>query len=185
MWGGDSCFQTCNFTRERWVWLLEDVGWRKVKVLLEHQIQRVWFRRKPTGQLFIFLYFWKVCLWLAPSHQQWHEMPRVVSVPCGRQRLTVISTPAFHFLLPQLKEYEAQRRQSAALDPADWPDGSYPMFDGSSTCNVSSLPLPICPVPAQPALHRSSHFLLQLTEAQLQSQWCFQAGALGFVFLLW
>ncbi|XP_020013179.2 SAM and SH3 domain-containing protein 1 isoform X5 [Castor canadensis] len=37
--------------------------------------------------------------------------------------------------LARLKEYEAQRRQSAALDPADWPDGSYPMFDGSSTCN--------------------------------------------------
>uniref|UniRef100_A0A250Y7D5 SAM and SH3 domain-containing protein 1 n=2 Tax=Castor canadensis TaxID=51338 RepID=A0A250Y7D5_CASCN len=37
--------------------------------------------------------------------------------------------------LARLKEYEAQRRQSAALDPADWPDGSYPTFDGSSTCN--------------------------------------------------
>ncbi|KAM5229400.1 SAM and SH3 domain-containing protein 1 isoform 2-T2 [Ctenodactylus gundi] len=34
-----------------------------------------------------------------------------------------------------LKEYEAQHRQSASLDPADWPDGSYPSFDGSSTCN--------------------------------------------------
>ncbi|XP_058591569.1 SAM and SH3 domain-containing protein 1 isoform X7 [Neofelis nebulosa] len=37
--------------------------------------------------------------------------------------------------LARLKEYEAQHRQSAALDPADWPDGSYPTFDGSSTCN--------------------------------------------------
>ncbi|XP_026939624.1 SAM and SH3 domain-containing protein 1 isoform X4 [Sagmatias obliquidens] len=35
----------------------------------------------------------------------------------------------------QLKEYEAQHRQSAALDPADWPDGSYPSFEGSSNCN--------------------------------------------------
>ncbi|XP_033261149.1 SAM and SH3 domain-containing protein 1 isoform X5 [Orcinus orca] len=35
----------------------------------------------------------------------------------------------------QLKEYEAQHRQSAALDPADWPDGSYPPFEGSSNCN--------------------------------------------------
>ncbi|KAM9666027.1 SAM and SH3 domain-containing protein 1 [Trichechus inunguis] len=37
--------------------------------------------------------------------------------------------------LARLKEYEAQHRQSAALDPADWPDGSYPSFDGSSNCN--------------------------------------------------
>ncbi|KAM5229401.1 SAM and SH3 domain-containing protein 1 isoform 3-T3 [Ctenodactylus gundi] len=37
--------------------------------------------------------------------------------------------------LARLKEYEAQHRQSASLDPADWPDGSYPSFDGSSTCN--------------------------------------------------
>ncbi|XP_046526324.1 SAM and SH3 domain-containing protein 1 isoform X4 [Equus quagga] len=37
--------------------------------------------------------------------------------------------------LARLKEYEAQHRQSAALDPADWPDGSYPAFDGSSNCN--------------------------------------------------
>ncbi|XP_017654541.1 SAM and SH3 domain-containing protein 1 isoform X2 [Nannospalax galili] len=37
--------------------------------------------------------------------------------------------------LARLKEYEAQNRQSAALDPADWPDGSYPTLDGSSTCN--------------------------------------------------
>ncbi|XP_022414521.1 SAM and SH3 domain-containing protein 1 isoform X7 [Delphinapterus leucas] len=37
--------------------------------------------------------------------------------------------------LARLKEYEAQHRQSAALDPADWPDGSYPPFDGSSNCN--------------------------------------------------
>ncbi|XP_047413540.1 SAM and SH3 domain-containing protein 1 isoform X1 [Sciurus carolinensis] len=37
--------------------------------------------------------------------------------------------------LARLKEYEAQHRQSAALDPADWPDGSYPALDGSSTCN--------------------------------------------------
>uniref|UniRef100_A0A2K6SL77 SAM and SH3 domain-containing protein 1 n=2 Tax=Saimiri boliviensis TaxID=27679 RepID=A0A2K6SL77_SAIBB len=37
--------------------------------------------------------------------------------------------------LARLKEYEAQHRQSAALDPADWPDGSYPTFDGSSNCN--------------------------------------------------
>uniref|UniRef100_A0A287CTK5 SAM and SH3 domain-containing protein 1 n=1 Tax=Ictidomys tridecemlineatus TaxID=43179 RepID=A0A287CTK5_ICTTR len=37
--------------------------------------------------------------------------------------------------LARLKEYEAQHRQSASLDPTDWPDGSYPTFDGSSTCN--------------------------------------------------
>ncbi|XP_044103035.1 SAM and SH3 domain-containing protein 1 isoform X2 [Neovison vison] len=37
--------------------------------------------------------------------------------------------------LARLKEYEAQHRQSAALDPVDWPDGSYPTFDGSSNCN--------------------------------------------------
>ncbi|XP_078226403.1 SAM and SH3 domain-containing protein 1 isoform X6 [Callithrix jacchus] len=37
--------------------------------------------------------------------------------------------------LARLKEYEAQHRQSAALDPADWPDGSYPTFGGSSNCN--------------------------------------------------
>uniref|UniRef100_A0A2K5TLE2 SAM and SH3 domain-containing protein 1 n=1 Tax=Macaca fascicularis TaxID=9541 RepID=A0A2K5TLE2_MACFA len=37
--------------------------------------------------------------------------------------------------LARLKEYEAQHRQSAALDPTDWPDGSYPTFDGSSNCN--------------------------------------------------
>ncbi|XP_051020207.1 SAM and SH3 domain-containing protein 1 isoform X5 [Acomys russatus] len=37
--------------------------------------------------------------------------------------------------LARLKEYESQHRQSAALDPADWPDGSYPTLDGSSTCN--------------------------------------------------
>ncbi|XP_064216659.1 SAM and SH3 domain-containing protein 1 isoform X3 [Aotus nancymaae] len=37
--------------------------------------------------------------------------------------------------LARLKEYEAQHRQSAALDPADWPDGSYSTFDGSSNCN--------------------------------------------------
>ncbi|KAL4698277.1 hypothetical protein H8957_016134, partial [Semnopithecus entellus] len=37
--------------------------------------------------------------------------------------------------LARLKEYEAQHRQSAALDPADWPDGSYQTFDGSSNCN--------------------------------------------------
>uniref|UniRef100_A0A2K5K665 SAM and SH3 domain-containing protein 1 n=2 Tax=Colobus angolensis palliatus TaxID=336983 RepID=A0A2K5K665_COLAP len=37
--------------------------------------------------------------------------------------------------LARLKEYEAQHRQSAALDPADWPDGSYPTYDGSSNCN--------------------------------------------------
>ncbi|XP_016079398.1 PREDICTED: SAM and SH3 domain-containing protein 1 isoform X1 [Miniopterus natalensis] len=37
--------------------------------------------------------------------------------------------------LARLKEYEAQHRQSAALDSADWPEGSYPTFDGSSNCN--------------------------------------------------
>ncbi|ELR57133.1 SAM and SH3 domain-containing protein 1 [Bos mutus] len=37
--------------------------------------------------------------------------------------------------LARLKEYEAQHRQSTALDPADWPDGSYPTFEGSSNCN--------------------------------------------------
>lgn len=51
--------------------------------------------------------------------------------------MAIISTSVFHFLSLQLKEYEAQHRQSAALDPADWPDGSYPTLDGSSTCNVS------------------------------------------------
>lgn len=42
--------------------------------------------------------------------------------------------------LARLKEYEAQHRQSSTLDPADWPDGSYPTLDGSSTCNVSPCP---------------------------------------------
>ncbi|XP_074043892.1 SAM and SH3 domain-containing protein 1 isoform X2 [Macrotis lagotis] len=37
--------------------------------------------------------------------------------------------------LARLKEYEAQHRQSGTLDPADWPDGSYPSFEGSSNCN--------------------------------------------------
>ncbi|KAM7135829.1 SAM and SH3 domain-containing protein 1 isoform 4-T4 [Molossus nigricans] len=37
--------------------------------------------------------------------------------------------------LARLKEYEAQHRQPAALDPADWPEGSYPTFDGLSNCN--------------------------------------------------
>ncbi|XP_051711236.2 SAM and SH3 domain-containing protein 1 isoform X4 [Oryctolagus cuniculus] len=37
--------------------------------------------------------------------------------------------------LARLKEYEAQHRQPAPLDPADWPDVSYPSFDGSSNCN--------------------------------------------------
>ncbi|XP_058522445.1 SAM and SH3 domain-containing protein 1 isoform X2 [Ochotona princeps] len=37
--------------------------------------------------------------------------------------------------LARLKEYEAQHRQSGPLDPADWPDGSCPSFDGSSNCN--------------------------------------------------
>ncbi|XP_054426061.1 SAM and SH3 domain-containing protein 1 isoform X2 [Pteronotus mesoamericanus] len=37
--------------------------------------------------------------------------------------------------LARLKEYEAQHRQSAALDPTDWPDSSCPTFDGSSNCN--------------------------------------------------
>ncbi|KAM5327068.1 SAM and SH3 domain-containing protein 1 isoform 4-T4 [Glossophaga mutica] len=37
--------------------------------------------------------------------------------------------------LARLKEYEAQHRPSATLDPADWPDGSCPTFDGSSNCN--------------------------------------------------
>lgn len=51
--------------------------------------------------------------------------------------MAIVSTSVFRFLSLQLKEYEAQHRQSAALDPADWPDGSYPTLDGSSTCNVS------------------------------------------------
>ncbi|XP_060061356.1 SAM and SH3 domain-containing protein 1 isoform X4 [Erinaceus europaeus] len=37
--------------------------------------------------------------------------------------------------LARLKEYESQHRQSATLDPADWPDGCYQSFDGSSNCN--------------------------------------------------
>uniref|UniRef100_F7DBC6 SAM and SH3 domain-containing protein 1 n=1 Tax=Ornithorhynchus anatinus TaxID=9258 RepID=F7DBC6_ORNAN len=37
--------------------------------------------------------------------------------------------------LARLKEYESQHRQSGSLDPADWPDGSFPTFDGSSNCN--------------------------------------------------
>lgn len=37
--------------------------------------------------------------------------------------------------LARLKEYEAQHRQSGIIDSADWPDGSYPTFDGSSNCN--------------------------------------------------
>ncbi|KAI5193758.1 Sam And Sh3 Domain-Containing Protein 1 [Manis pentadactyla] len=37
--------------------------------------------------------------------------------------------------LARLKEYEAQHRQSAALDPADWPDGSDPTLEGSANCN--------------------------------------------------
>ncbi|OBS72191.1 hypothetical protein A6R68_13233, partial [Neotoma lepida] len=52
----------------------------------------------------------------------------IYTLHCLRARLV------FHLFLLQLKEYEAQHRQSAALDPADWPDGSYPTLDGSSTC---------------------------------------------------
>uniref|UniRef100_H0XGT3 SAM and SH3 domain-containing protein 1 n=1 Tax=Otolemur garnettii TaxID=30611 RepID=H0XGT3_OTOGA len=37
--------------------------------------------------------------------------------------------------LARLKEYEAQHRHSAALGAADWPDGPYPLCDGSSNCN--------------------------------------------------
>uniref|UniRef100_A0A8C9ABH2 SAM and SH3 domain-containing protein 1 n=1 Tax=Prolemur simus TaxID=1328070 RepID=A0A8C9ABH2_PROSS len=37
--------------------------------------------------------------------------------------------------LARLKEYESQHRHSAALGPADWPDGPYPTCDGSSNCN--------------------------------------------------
>ncbi|XP_006262463.2 SAM and SH3 domain-containing protein 1 isoform X3 [Alligator mississippiensis] len=37
--------------------------------------------------------------------------------------------------LARLKEYEAQHRQSSTVDSADWPDSSYPTFDGSSNCN--------------------------------------------------
>ncbi|NWU78842.1 SASH1 protein, partial [Onychorhynchus coronatus] len=37
--------------------------------------------------------------------------------------------------LARLKEYEAQHRQSSNVDPAEWPDGSYSTFDGSSNCN--------------------------------------------------
>ncbi|XP_065257385.1 SAM and SH3 domain-containing protein 1-like isoform X2 [Emys orbicularis] len=37
--------------------------------------------------------------------------------------------------LARLKEYEAQHRQSGITDSTDWPDGSYPTFDGSSNCN--------------------------------------------------
>ncbi|NXN99798.1 SASH1 protein, partial [Rhinopomastus cyanomelas] len=37
--------------------------------------------------------------------------------------------------LARLKEYEAQHRQSSAVDATEWPDGSYSAFDGSSNCN--------------------------------------------------
>ncbi|NXY70262.1 SASH1 protein, partial [Glareola pratincola] len=37
--------------------------------------------------------------------------------------------------LARLKEYEAQHRQSSTVDAAEWPDGSYSAFDGSSNCN--------------------------------------------------
>ncbi|XP_053447060.1 SAM and SH3 domain-containing protein 1 isoform X4 [Nycticebus coucang] len=37
--------------------------------------------------------------------------------------------------LARLKEYEAQHRHSAALGAADWPEGPYPLCDGSSNCN--------------------------------------------------
>ncbi|XP_053147366.1 SAM and SH3 domain-containing protein 1 isoform X2 [Hemicordylus capensis] len=37
--------------------------------------------------------------------------------------------------LARLKEYEAQHRHSGSIDSSDWPDGSYPTFDGSSNCN--------------------------------------------------
>ncbi|XP_027743164.1 SAM and SH3 domain-containing protein 1 isoform X11 [Empidonax traillii] len=37
--------------------------------------------------------------------------------------------------LARLKEYEAQHRQPSNVDPAEWPDGSYSTFDGSSNCN--------------------------------------------------
>ncbi|XP_069462769.1 SAM and SH3 domain-containing protein 1 isoform X4 [Ambystoma mexicanum] len=37
--------------------------------------------------------------------------------------------------LARLKEYEAQHRPPGSLDSADWADGSYPTFDGSSNCN--------------------------------------------------
>ncbi|NXR78119.1 SASH1 protein, partial [Pycnonotus jocosus] len=35
----------------------------------------------------------------------------------------------------QLKEYEAQHRQSSTVDATEWPDGSYSTLDGSSNCN--------------------------------------------------
>ncbi|KAF1430798.1 SAM and SH3 domain-containing protein 1, partial [Spheniscus magellanicus] len=37
--------------------------------------------------------------------------------------------------LARLKEYEAQHRQSSAVDATEWPDGSYSTFEGSSNCN--------------------------------------------------
>ncbi|KAM3675999.1 SAM and SH3 domain-containing protein 1 isoform 3-T3 [Ammospiza maritima maritima] len=37
--------------------------------------------------------------------------------------------------LARLKEYEAQHRQSSAVDVTEWPDGSYSTLDGSSNCN--------------------------------------------------
>ncbi|KAH0622368.1 hypothetical protein JD844_024619, partial [Phrynosoma platyrhinos] len=37
--------------------------------------------------------------------------------------------------LARLKEYEAQRRKSGSTDSSEWPDNSYPAFDGSSNCN--------------------------------------------------
>ncbi|XP_030801797.1 SAM and SH3 domain-containing protein 1-like isoform X3 [Camarhynchus parvulus] len=37
--------------------------------------------------------------------------------------------------LARLKEYEAQHRQSSAVDATEWPDGSYSTLDESSNCN--------------------------------------------------
>lgn len=44
----------------------------------------------------------------------------------------------------QLKEYEAQHRQSGSMDSSEWPDSPYPTFDGSSNCNVG---ICLCVVP--------------------------------------
>ncbi|XP_045150504.1 SAM and SH3 domain-containing protein 1-like [Echinops telfairi] len=54
-----------------------------------------------------------------------------------------------------LKEYEAQHRQTAALDPADWPDGSYPSFDSSSNCNNPPPPGIFSAHPSLRAIHRA------------------------------
>jgi hypothetical protein len=89
------------------------------------------------------------------------------------------------FLL-QLKEYEAQHRQSSTLDPADWPDGSYPTLDGSSTCNVSPRPggvltIVLIRVSLRPNLSKVSfHRPRLLVLSRLSWNPAIQADFLGF-----